>query len=66
MLIEIAHQHGCSPVNILHIFGTPFSKNTSEGLFLEKLSEKAGKVIGKQLSWKIFEYSCKPEFCIHM
>ena len=44
MLIEIAHQHGCSPVNILHIFRTPFSKNTSEGLFLEKLSEKAGKV----------------------
>ena len=44
MLSEIALQHGCSPVNILHIFRTPFSKNTSAGLFLEKLSEEAGKV----------------------
>ena len=27
--IEIALQHGCSPVNWLHIFKTPFLKNTS-------------------------------------
>ena len=26
--------HGCSPVNLLHIFRTPFTKNTSEGLCL--------------------------------
>ena len=26
--------HGCSPVNLLHIFRTPFLKNTSGGLFL--------------------------------
>ena len=26
--------HGCSPVNLLHIFRTPFSKNTSGWLFL--------------------------------
>ena len=25
-------RHGCSPVNLLHIFRTPFPKNTSEGL----------------------------------
>ena len=25
---------GCSPVNMLHIFRTPFPKNTSDGLFL--------------------------------
>ena len=32
--IEIALQHGCSPVNLLHIFGTPFLKNTYGGLLL--------------------------------
>ena len=26
--------HGCSPVNLLHIFRTPFYKNTSAGLLL--------------------------------
>ena len=31
-LIEIAFWHGCSPVNLLHIFRTPFYKNTYEGL----------------------------------
>ena len=31
--IEITLQHGCSPVNLLHIFRTPFVKNTS-GLLL--------------------------------
>ena len=33
--IEIALRHGCSPVNLLHIFRTPFSKNTSEQLLLK-------------------------------
>ena len=28
-------RHGCSPVNLLHIFRTPFPKNTSGGLFLK-------------------------------
>ena len=32
--IEIALRHGCSPVNLLQIFRTPFPKNTSEGLLL--------------------------------
>ena len=32
--IEIALRHGCSPVNLLHIFRTLFPKNTSEGLLL--------------------------------
>ena len=32
--IEITVRHGCSPVNLLHIFRTPFSKNTSGRLLL--------------------------------
>ena len=32
--IEIALQHGCSPLNLLHILRTPFSKNTSGRLLL--------------------------------
>ena len=32
--IEISLRHGCSPVNLLHIFRTPFPKNTSGELFL--------------------------------
>ena len=27
--IEISLRHWCSPVNLLHIFGTPSPKNTS-------------------------------------
>ena len=32
--IEIALRHGCSPVNLLHIFRKPFPTNTSEWLLL--------------------------------
>ena len=32
--IEILFRHGCSPVNSLHIFRTPFLKNTSRRLLL--------------------------------
>ena len=32
--IEITLQHGCSPENLLHIFGTPFYKNTSGELLV--------------------------------
>ena len=32
--IEITLRHGCFPVNLLHIFRTTFSKNTSEWLLL--------------------------------
>ena len=34
--IEITLQHGCSPVNLLHIFRTPFPKNTSGGMLLKQ------------------------------
>ena len=32
--IEITLRHECSPVNLLHIFIKPFTKNTSERLLL--------------------------------
>ena len=39
--IEIALQHGYSPTNFLHIFGTSFYNNTSGGLPLNsKRSER--------------------------
>ena len=34
--IEIFSAWVCSPVNLLHIFRTPFSKNTSERLFVKR------------------------------
>ena len=34
LLREIALRHGCSPVNLLHLFRTPFPKNTYGGLYL--------------------------------
>ena len=33
-LHEITLRHGCSPVNLLHIFGASFLKNTSGVLLL--------------------------------
>ena len=33
--IKITLRHGCSPVNLLHIFRTPFPKNTSGQLLLK-------------------------------
>ena len=29
--------NGCSPVNLLHVFRSPFLKNTSEGLLLKAI-----------------------------
>ena len=34
--IEITLWHGCSPVNLLHIFRTPSPRNTSEWLLLRE------------------------------
>ena len=39
--IEIALRHGCSPVNLLHIFRIPFLKNTSGRLLLKKQTWKS-------------------------
>ena len=37
--IEITLRHGCSPVNLLHDFRTPFTKNTSGRLFLYRVKK---------------------------
>ena len=46
--IEITLRHGCSPVNLLHIFRTPFPENISGGLLLvilnKGLSAKNSKI----------------------
>ena len=43
--IEITLWHGSSPVNLLHIFRTPFSKNTSGGLFLRSFGLSLGTLL---------------------
>ena len=40
--IEIAFRHGCSPVNLRHVFRAPFSENSSGWLLLKE--EFLGKV----------------------
>ena len=39
--IEITLRHGRSPVNLLHIFRTPFPKNNPGRLLLEYLSNES-------------------------
>ena len=51
--IEIALQHGCSPVNLLHSFRIPFPKNTSGRLLLN--SFKGVLEIWKETRKKICE-----------
>ena len=55
--IEIALQHGCFPVNLLHIFRTPFSKNTS-GRLLLLLSD--ANLVFKSLDRKIVFQESSP------
>ena len=40
IFIEITLQHGCSPVNLLHILGKNFNRNTSRWLLLINASRK--------------------------
>ena len=57
--VEIAFWYGCSPVNLLHIFRTPFYKNTSEWLLLKQLmdfTEYGYKTINQFLTVNVFLY----------
>ena len=73
--IEIKLQHGCSPVNLLHIFITYFPKNTSGELllsnqikycFCDNLLETMWKLLSLWIRvvswWYKFAYSCKIYF----
>ena len=42
--VALQFRHGCSPVNLLHIFRTSFLKNTSGGLLLKILLTHFGRV----------------------
>ena len=68
--IEIILEHGCSPVNLLLIFRTPFHRNTSGELFLSiyifpqkfsmvwrKILLNVSKFLNCELIWKLNQFS---------
>ena len=55
--IEITPRHGCSLVNLLHIFITPFPKNTSGRLLLHCI---------KRSSWDKSIRSCKSTLLLYI
>ena len=56
--IEIALRHGCSPVNLLHIFRTHFSRNTFGWLLLFKCTTNKAHEIIKNGILLVFSYFC--------
>ena len=50
--IGITFQHLCSPVNLMHIFRTPFLKNTSGGVPLSRIRVKKVIACISFLYWK--------------
>ena len=61
-------RHGCSPVNLLHIFRTPFSKNTSGGLLLkDSYKDKSQKnCLTCKKAIFFFVKACIRYFCIFL
>ena len=57
--IEITLRYGCSPVNLLHIFRTPFPKNTSGRLllFIKDFFRKCDKICRKLHCWCYCNYN---------
>ena len=51
--IEITLRHGCSTVNLLHIFRSPFPRNTSGWLLLENL-DLSTKICCSTNRWIVF------------
>ena len=58
--IEMTLRHGCSLVNLLHIFRTPFPRNTSRWLLLKCHGRKKIKVI-KALFLSFYMFPVVPE-----
>ena len=55
--IEITLQHGCSPGNLLHVFRTPFPKNTSRMMLLFAIF--TGLTLTKDLKFSIKDFFSK-------
>ena len=53
--IEIAFQHGCFPVNLLHFFRTSFLKNTSGRLLLKIISDESTATVNQYYTSKTFK-----------
>ena len=52
--VEITLRHGCFPVNFLHIFRKPFSKNTSGWLLLNYYGRTSSWIFDKKI-YDIFQ-----------
>ena len=52
-LLEITLWHGCSPVNFLHIFRTPFYKNIFGGLLLSQATQSTSRSNHRRCSIKM-------------
>ena len=65
--IEIARRHGCSSLNLLHIFRTPFPKNTCGGLLLIINVKQGSKYVNDaeyNFLFYVFQRSCFSIFFI--
>ena len=67
--IEITLRHGCSPVNLLHIFRTPFTENTFWRLLLYHDTINEHTSTNSELSADLFPFTKeilirKINFCI--
>ena len=71
-ITEITLQHGCSPVNVLHIFRTPFPKNTSGRLLVHLCSNYRSisllpvfkKLFETSLYNRVYYFLCKLKLII--
>ena len=55
---QITFRHGCSPVNLLHIFRTSFPKNTSGWPLMKAVYQLRGTVKYVLLYFAFFVYVC--------
>ena len=62
--IEITLRHGCSPVNLLHIFRTSSSMNTSGWLLLERQHTLHRSACYRQMIRKTLKWFSRPIYII--